>query len=156
MWARSHTSGLMISVCWASTSASDRGSTSASVRSRPSARASVRGWGAILFRGYTSGLAALLRRCAARLAPHADHLADRRGTPGDARVERPDGELEAAGLELLELGHERMEAPALLVHEHDVAGRDALRRRPPRGRLALFGLEVDEGALVHVRDARQR
>src|ERR1051325_7309234 len=45
MCARSQASGLMISTCWRSTSSSDSGLTSASVRSRPSARASVRGWG---------------------------------------------------------------------------------------------------------------
>ena len=43
MWARSHTSGLMISVCWLSTSASLSGATSARVRSRASARASETG-----------------------------------------------------------------------------------------------------------------
>src|SRR3954469_22701787 len=47
MCARSHTSGLMISVCWLSTSASESCSTSASVLARPSARASVSGGAAI-------------------------------------------------------------------------------------------------------------
>src|SRR5215208_4920074 len=109
MWARSHTSGLMISTCWRSTSASESGSTTWSVRSRPSARASVRGGEAIPFEGTD-------RRLRGRYA---------------------------AG------------RPALLVHEHDVAGPDALGRRPPGGRLALR-LDVDQCALVHAMDARRR
>src|SRR3954451_9729484 len=41
MWARSHASGLISGECWASTSASDRGATTSSVRSRASARPSM-------------------------------------------------------------------------------------------------------------------
>src|SRR5918992_3410772 len=43
MWARSHTSGLMISMCWVSRSESLNAATIAMVRSRASARASVTG-----------------------------------------------------------------------------------------------------------------
>ena len=91
-----------------------------------------------------------------RFAPHVDDLADRSGAPRDPRVERPDHELEAPGLELLELGHLRVETAALLVHEDDVARRDAFRRRAPRRRLVGLWLDVDERALIHVRDARRR
>src|SRR3954447_16900982 len=125
MWARSHTSGLIRSVCWVSTSASESCSTSASVLARPSARASVRGGEAISFEGTDLDLSGRLQTCAAGLAPHLDHLADRGRAPGDPRVERPYGQLEAARLELLELGHERVEAAPALVDEHDVAGADA-------------------------------
>src|SRR5688500_13178093 len=116
MWARSHTSGLMISMCWDSTSASLSGATRASVRSLASARASAVGDSRIY-----------PRLQSAPLPPDVDHLAHRRGAPRDAAVERADGELEPARLELLELGHQRMEAATLLVDQHDVAGRDALR-----------------------------
>src|ERR1044072_5785357 len=112
MWARSHTSGLMIATCWLSTSASDSGSTSAKVLSPPSVRASVSGGAAVVFEGTELGpragyglLNAASGRHAARLAPHVDHLADRGGAPGDPRIERPDHELAAPGLELLELAH---------------------------------------------------
>ena len=84
-----------------------------------SAAAAIRGWcsSAVMARG---------------AAPDLEHLAHGRRAPRDAGVQRPHDELEAAGLELLELGHERVEAAALLVHEHDVAGADALRGRAPR------------------------
>ena len=62
-------------------------------------------------------------------APYLDDLAHRRRAPRDARVQRPHDELEAPGLELLELGHQRVEAAALLVDEHDVARADALGGR---------------------------
>jgi proline iminopeptidase len=63
---------------------------------------------------------------AAVAPPDLDHLAHARRAVGDARVERPERELEATGLELLELRDERVEAPALLVDEDDVAGADPL------------------------------
>ena len=68
----------------------------------------------------------------AALAPDLEHLAHARRAVGDARVERAHDQLEAAGLELLELGHQRVEPAALLVDEHDVARADALRRLPRR------------------------
>ena len=45
----------------------------------------------------------------AALAPDLEHLAHARRAVGDARVQRADDQLEAAGLELLELGHQRVE-----------------------------------------------
>ena len=67
---------------------------------------------------------------APRLAPGAPpdrhDLAHGRLAVGDARVQRADAEVEAPGLALLELDHERVEAPALLVDLDDVAGGDAL------------------------------
>ena len=57
-------------------------------------------------------------------APDVDDLAHRGGAPGDPGVQRAQDELEAAGLELLELLDERVEAPALLV--------DLARCRPGR------------------------
>src|SRR4051794_30683619 len=59
-------------------------------------------------------------------APDLDDLAHGGGPPGDPVVQRAHDELEAPGLQLLELGDERVEAAALLVHEHDVARADAL------------------------------
>src|SRR5687767_3885013 len=108
MCARSHTSGL-ISAEWAvSTAASESPETSASVRSRASARSA----------------AAVAARCCvavtdrtlagrARAPPDLDHLAHGRRPPRDARVERAHDQLEAARLELLELGDQRVEAPPL-------------------------------------------
>ena len=62
-------------------------------------------------------------------APHLDDLADRRGAVGDPASSGRTASSKRPGLELLELGHERVEAAALLVHQHDVAGADALRGR---------------------------
>ena len=63
---------------------------------------------------------------AAGAAPDLDDFAHGGGAPGDARVQRAQDELEAAGLELLELGDKRVEAAAALVDLDDVA-----RRRCP-------------------------
>src|SRR3954471_11856608 len=63
-----------------------------------------------------------------------DDVADRGAAVADARVERAEGELEAAAVALLDRGDERVEAPALAVDLDDVALRDALRREPPRRR----------------------
>src|SRR3954452_9800222 len=145
MWARSQTSGL-ISAEWAvSTSASESLATSASVRSRASPRAE-----AAAFAAWRVCVAAIGTNATGSgpshgdsgawtpgTSPDLDDLAHRGGAPRDARVERPDDELEAAGLELLELRHERVEAAALLVDEHDVAGADPLRGRALRLRVGL-------------------
>ena len=71
-------------------------------------------------------------RSAAHAPPHLDDLAHGGRSPRDTRVERTHRELEAAGVELLELDHLRVEAAALLVDEHDVAGADALGGLPAR------------------------
>src|SRR3954462_3315563 len=62
-----------------------------------------------------------------------DDVADRGAAVADARVERAEGELEAAAVALLDAGDERVEAPALAVDLDDVALRDALRGEPLRG-----------------------
>src|SRR3954451_13293405 len=80
----------------------------------------------------------------ARLAPDLEHLAHRRAAVGDPRVQGADAQLEAPGFELLELGHDGVEAPPLLVHENDVTGADA-----------LGGGALGSGFL-HRRDARAR
>src|SRR5215208_7170331 len=121
MWPRSHTSGLISAECAVSTSASESGPTSSSVRSRAASRVlrvSVSTDMGLLSRNPTGALRP------ASLPPHADDLADRGGAVGDARVQRPHAELEAARAGLLQLGHERVEAAALLVHEHDVTRAD--------------------------------
>ena len=130
------TSGLMIGSCTAlDVVRRESGATSASVRSRASVRASAQGTAAasaITFERYTTRV----RRgsaAATRLAPHLDDLADggacgRRSASPAARTH----ELEAAGLQLLELGHQRVEAAALLVH----AARCRRRRCPSRSRAA--------------------
>src|SRR5919197_1033233 len=75
----------------------------------------------------------LARRSSGACAPpHADDLAHGRLAVRDPRVQRPYGEVEAAGLDLLELGHERVEPPPLLVDLDDVARR-ADAGRPGRG-----------------------
>src|SRR5688500_3315481 len=122
MCARSHTSGL-ISAEWAvSIASSESPATSASVRSRASARSAA----AVAARCCVAVTGGTL---AARPGPPPDlhDLAHRRRPPRDPRVERPHDELEAARLELLELRDERVEAPPLLVDEHDVPGADPLR-----------------------------
>src|SRR4051794_41025153 len=50
-----------------------------------------------------------------------DDVADRGAAVADARVERAEGELEAAAVALLDAGDERVEAPALAVDLDDVA-----------------------------------
>src|SRR5690349_19501491 len=110
MCARSQTSGLISAECAVSTSSSERRATSASVRSRVSARsaaATVAAWRGCVaaIRGNATEARAPARERLARApgaAPHLDHLAHRGGAPGDARVQRPDDGLEAPGLELLE------------------------------------------------------
>ena len=70
------------------------------------------------------------RRDARRRRPRAPRRRARRcASPAGAATssKRP-------RLELLQLGHQRVEAAALLVDQHDVARADALRRRPPRRR----------------------
>src|SRR5215210_3417941 len=85
---------------------------------------------------------------APRAAPDLDDLAHRGGAPGDARVERADVELEAPRLELLELGHEGVEAAPLLVDEHDVASSDSLRGAAAARRLiGGGGGDVDQRGL---------
>src|SRR4051794_8866424 len=134
MWPRSHTSGLISAECAVSTSASESGATRLSVRSRASSRAP--GVSVATVMGLLSPKASEVLR-PARLPPHADDLADRRRAVRDPRVERAHAELEAAGAGLLQLGHEGVEAAALLVDEHDVAGADALRGRAPLWRTCL-------------------
>src|SRR3954467_7411178 len=56
-----------------------------------------------------------------------DDVADRGAAVADARVERADGELEAAAVALLDAGDERVEAPALALDPDDVALRAAPR-----------------------------
>ena len=85
----------------------------------------------------------------ALMSPLAWDLAHRGRAVGDARVERAEAELEAPALLLVELGDQRVEAPALLVHQDDVAGGDALGGDPGRGRRGRFG-GVDQ-ALLHGR-----
>ncbi len=88
----------------------------------------------------------------AALAPDLEHLAHARRAVGDARVQRAHDQLEAARLELLELGHQRVEAAALLVDEHDVAGADALRRLTLRlgvGRRRRRVQGLDQSLLCH-------
>src|SRR5262249_59838603 len=65
-------------------------------------------------------------------APDRDDLADRRLAVRDARVERAHAEMKAPGLDLLELLHERVEAPPLLV-DLDNGGRGAALRAAARG-----------------------
>src|SRR5215210_2662971 len=150
MCARSHASGL-ISAEWAvSTAASERPATRARVRSRASARSAAaaesarRGCVAAIAENATeSGGRApgRLRARAPGAAPDLDDLANGRGAPGDPRVQGSHDELEAPGLELLELRDERVEAAALLVDQHDVAGADPLGRGAARGgRLPGFRL----------------
>src|SRR5215213_11443742 len=155
MCARSQTSGL-ISAEWAvSTSASESGATSASVRSRVSVRSTAASMAARCTVAVTernaTGSGGRPEDSGARAPgppPHLDHLAHGRRAPRDPGVERPHHELEAAGLELLELHDERVEAAALLVDEHDVAGPDALRGRALRPLLAARGgRDVDQRGL---------
>src|SRR5215217_8321641 len=144
MCARSQTSGLISVECAASTSASDRSATTACVRSRASARSSV--WLAVVAVTGRTVPEPLLGPSAPGAAPHLDDLADGGGAPGDARVKRPDDQLEAPRLQLLELSDQRVEATALLVDQHDVAGADALRRRALRlCRRRRGGRDVEEG-----------
>jgi hypothetical protein len=77
--------------------------------------------------------------------PHADDLAHRRLPVGDARVQRPDAEVEAPGLGLLELDHDGVKAPALLVDLDDVARGDALGAAPRRRLRAGLGEECRLG-----------
>ena len=84
---------------------------------------------------------------AAGLAPDLAHLAHRGRAVGDARVERAQAELEAPRLLLVELGDQRVEAPALLVDQDDVAGRDALGRRA-RARAAAAAAGVSRSGSV--------
>src|SRR3954447_20450723 len=65
-------------------------------------------------------------RLAADSAVDLDDFADRAGAPGDAGVQRAQGELEAARVQLRELEDEAVEAAATLVDLDDVAGGDAL------------------------------
>src|SRR3954468_18784634 len=132
MWARSHTSGLMIGLVTRSRSSSPNGATIASVRSRASARTST------IVSGLIRPSLAHPPDCyapdrwnpsKAGAAPHLHDLAHGGGPVGDAGVQRAHRELETPRLPLVELGDERMEAPSALVHEHDVAGTDALGRR---------------------------
>src|SRR5918994_3513378 len=106
MCARSQTSGLISAECAVSTAASERGETSASVRSRASASSAAAAVAVACSVAVTDGT--LPGRAGA--PPDLDHLAHGGGAPGNARVERTHDELEAARLELLELGHERVEA----------------------------------------------
>src|SRR3954470_22641285 len=137
MCPRSQTSGLRIGLVTRSRSRSSNGATSARVRSRASARS-----------GSTASTRRSLSR-EARAAPDLHDLADRSRPVGDARVQGADGELEAARFLLVELRDQGMEAPPALVHEHDVAGADALRRGAP-GRLGVRGRRnVDQPGLRH-------
>src|SRR6266540_5940333 len=112
MWARSHTSGLISESWTASIAASPNGAQIASVRSRASASAPARvsastrvtGNGVPIFpKRYDPPVSGGRRSADPRLAPDLDHLAHGRGAVGDPGVQRPDRELEAARLELLEL-----------------------------------------------------
>src|SRR3954451_20284637 len=83
-----------------------------------------------------------------------DDVADRGAAVAEARVERAEGELEAAALALLDAGDERVEAPALAVDLDDVALRDALRREPLPGGRAVGRRRGEEARLLHrTRDA---
>src|SRR4051812_14541000 len=130
MCARSQASGLISAECAVSICASENGSTMASVRCRASVSSSAISvaTGTDTSGPKPTGSAPRARRlgASARLAPDVAHLADRGGAVGDARVERAQAELEAPGGLLVELGDQRVEAPALLVHQDDVTGGDAL------------------------------
>src|SRR3954453_15228275 len=83
-----------------------------------------------------------------------DDVADRGAAVADARVERAEGELEAAAVALLDAGDEGVEAPALAVDLDDVALRDALRGEPLRGGRRAAGRRGEEARLLHrARDA---
>src|SRR3954449_2643701 len=82
-----------------------------------------------------------------RAAVDRDHVADGRAAVADARVERAEGELEAAAVALLDAGDERVEAPALAVDLDDVALRDALRGEPLRGGRRAAGRRGEEARL---------
>src|ERR671931_548353 len=97
-------------------------------------------------RGAQTGHGLARRRSGACAPPHADDLAHGRLAVRDPRVQRPYGEVEAAGLDLLELGHERVEPPPLLVDLDDVARPDALRAAALRGGLRRRG---EKGRLAH-------
>src|SRR3954467_14063846 len=128
MCARSQTSGLMSAECALSTSSSESEATSASVRSRASARSAAAAevaWRELVaaMGGNATESRPRARESGARPPgppPHLDDLAHRGRPPGDPRVQRAHHELEAAGIQLLELGDERVEPAALLVDEHDV------------------------------------
>src|SRR5262249_58585852 len=85
---------------------------------------------------YERAASTLIETSASGAAPDRDDLADRRLAVRDARIERAHAEVEAPGLDLLELLHERVEAPPLLVDLDDVVRGDALRAaaRGPVGR----------------------
>src|SRR3954451_17912088 len=83
-----------------------------------------------------------------------DDVADGGAAGADARVERAEGELEAAALALLDPRDDGVEAPALAVDLDDVALRDALRRKPLRADRAAGGRRGEEARLLHrARDA---
>jgi hypothetical protein len=65
---------------------------------------------------------------------------------------RAQRELEPARRDLLELGDESVEAPALLVDLDDVARPDRLRRRALDARLGVrVGVDLDQAGLDHGR-----
>src|SRR3954454_1365487 len=83
-----------------------------------------------------------------------DDVADGGAAVADARVERAEGELEAAALALLDPRDDGVEAPGLAVDLDDVALRDALRRKPLRADRAAGGRRGEEARLLHrARDA---
>src|SRR5215210_7659248 len=119
MWARSQASGLMSAECERSTSSSEKGATRSRVRRRASASASDRAVATGTDTKSETLEGPLRGALPARLPPHLEHLAHRRGAVGDARVQRAQAELEATGRLLVELGDQGVEAPALLVDQDD-------------------------------------
>src|SRR3954452_25383705 len=83
-----------------------------------------------------------------------DDVADGGAAVADARVERAEGELEAAAVALLDAGDERVGGPALAIGHADVALRDPLRGEPLRGARRAAGRRGEEARLLHrARDA---
>ena len=96
MWARSHTSGLMIGLRHPlDVVVAERRDDGQRALARLGAG---RGPGHPRASARVSRITRTVHASQSGRAPHLDHLADRRGAVGDARVQRADGQLEAAGL----------------------------------------------------------